>query len=129
MNALGATTDDYDYAVFHQPNPKFPRTVARRLGFSKEQIDTGILVGKIGNTYAGSSLLGLSAVLDQARPGARILLVSFGSGAGSDAFSIRTTKALTQRQGLAPMTQDYISRRTEIDYASYVRHRGKLLMT
>ena len=129
MKALGATTDDYDYAVFHQPNPKFPRTIARRLGFAKEQIDAGILVDKIGNTYAGSSMLGLSAVLDQARPGARILLVSFGSGAGSDAFSLRTTKALTQRQGLAPMTQDYISRRTEIDYASYVRHRGKLLMT
>jgi hydroxymethylglutaryl-CoA synthase len=128
MDALGTTASDYDYAVFHQPNPKFPRTVARRLGFSKEQIDAGLLVDVIGNTYAGSSMLGLTAVLDQAKPDARILLVSFGSGAGSDAFSIRTTKAIGDRQGLAPMTHDYVSRRVEIDYATYARYRGKLKM-
>ena len=128
MGALGTTASDYDYVVFHQPNPKFPRSVARRLGFSKEQLDPGLLVDVVGNTYAGSSLLGLTAVLDQAKPDNRILLVSFGSGAGSDAFSIRTTKALGQRQGLAPLTRDYVSRRVEIDYATYVRYRGKLQM-
>ena len=52
------------------------------LGFTQEQIKTGLLVPVIGNTYAGSSLIGLTAILDVAKPGDRILMVSFGSGAG-----------------------------------------------
>jgi hydroxymethylglutaryl-CoA synthase len=82
----------------------------------------------IGNTYAGSALIGLTATLDIANPGDRILLVSFGSGAGSDAFSISVTDAIRERQNLAPHTADYIARRTEIDYATYARLRGKLVM-
>jgi len=128
MEALDATPADYAYAVFHQPNLKFPRTVARRLGFTHEQTAPGLLVDEIGNTYAGSSLLGLTAILDQAQPGDRILLVSFGSGAGSDAISLRATEAIKERQDRAPTTRDYIARRTEIDYATYVRYRRKLRM-
>jgi hydroxymethylglutaryl-CoA synthase len=127
MELLGTTAEDYDYAIFHQPNVKFPSRVAKQLGFKPEQVETGMLSGEIGNVYAGSSMTGLTAVLDVAKPGARILLVSYGSGAGSDAFSIRTTDRLTERQGLAPSTRDYVARRTEIDYATYSRYRGKLL--
>jgi hydroxymethylglutaryl-CoA synthase len=73
-------------------------------------------------------VIGLTAILDQAQPGDHILMVSFGSGAGSDAFDITVTDKVTERAGLAPKTQDYIARRTEIDYATYVRFRGKLTM-
>lgn len=127
MALMGTTAEDYDYAIFHQPNVKFPSRVAKQLGFKPEQVEPGMLSGEIGNVYAGSSMTGLTAVLDVAKPDARILLVSYGSGAGSDAFSIRTTDRLTERQGLAPSTRDYVARRTEIDYATYSRYRGKLL--
>lgn len=122
----GAEPGDFAYAVFHQPNVKFPSRAGKILGFSKEQIETGLLCGRVGNVYAGSSLLGLSAVLDVAKPGDRILMVSYGSGAGSDAMILRATEAITERQGLAPKTEDYIARRTEIDYATYARYRNKL---
>lgn len=128
MDATGTTAADYRYAVFHQPNAKFPQRVAGMLGFNKEQIATGLLVPVIGNTYAGAALIGLSAVLDIAKPGDRILMVSFGSGAGSDAFALTVTDAITERQNKALHTQDYIDRRTEIDYAMYTRLRGKLVM-
>jgi hydroxymethylglutaryl-CoA synthase len=128
LAAMGATAADYRFAVFHQPNTKFPQRVAGMLGFKPEQIAPGLLVPVIGNTYAGASLIGLSATLDQAAPGDRILVVSFGSGAGSDAFSIRVTEAIEERRGLAPKTADYIARRTQIDYATYARYRGKLVM-
>ena len=98
------------------------------LGFTPEQIEPGLLVPLIGNTYAGAAIIGLSAVLDIAEPGDRILLVSFGSGAGSDAFDINITDAVDERRDRAPKTQDYIARRTEIDYATYSRFRGKLVM-
>jgi hydroxymethylglutaryl-CoA synthase len=128
MELTGTTAQDYRYAVFHQPNVKFPQRAGKLLGFTDEQIKTGLLVGVIGNTYAGSAMIGLTAVLDEAKPGDRILLVSFGSGAGSDAFALRVTDLITERQARAPKTQDYIARRTQIDYATYARFRGKLVM-
>jgi hydroxymethylglutaryl-CoA synthase len=128
MKATGTSASDYAYAVFHQPNSKFPQRVAKTLGFKPGQIKTGLLVPVIGNTYAGSALVGLTAILDVAGPDQRVLMVSFGSGAGSDAFCLRTTGLLAERQARAPQTQDYIARRTEIDYATYARFRGKLTM-
>ncbi len=128
MSCLGTTPGDYKWAIFHQPNTKFPQRVASQLGFSMEQIEPGLLVPVIGNTYAGAAIIGLTATLDIASPGDRILMVSFGSGAGSDAFDILVTDKLPERRERAPKTQDYIQRRTEIDYATYVRYRGKLAM-
>ena len=128
MAELGTQPADYTYAVFHQPNTKFPQRAAEILGFTPEQIKTGLLVPVIGNTYAGSSLIGLTAVLDEAKPGDRILMVSFGSGAGADAFSIRVTERILEARDRAPTTQDYIARRVVVDYATYVRYRHKLQM-
>jgi hydroxymethylglutaryl-CoA synthase len=107
---------------------KFPQRAAQMLGFTPEQIAAGLLVNEIGNTYAGSCMIGLTAILDEAKPGDRILMVSFGSGAGSDAFSITVTGQIASRQKLATKTRDYVARRVQIDYATYARYRKKLLM-
>jgi hydroxymethylglutaryl-CoA synthase len=128
MEEMGTQPSDYQYAVLHQPNTKFPQRAGQLLGFTPEQIKTGLLVPVIGNTYAGSSLIGLTAILDEAKPGDRVFMVSFGSGAGSDAFSIRVTDKIVEARDRAPRTQDYISRRKVVDYATYVRFRHKLQM-
>ena len=128
LEGLGRKPSDYRYVVLHQPNTKFPQRAAKMLGFKPEQIETGLLVSVIGNTYAGSSLIGLTAVLDEARPGDKVLVVSFGSGAGSDAFSLEITERIETARDRALKTREYIARRVQIDYATYVRYRGKLLM-
>ena len=126
LEALDMTPQDFTYAVFHQPNTKFPQRVAKMLGFTPEQIAPGLLVPRIGNTYSASALIGLTAILDVAQPGDRIFVTSFGSGAGSDAFALEVTEAILERRDRAPHTEEYIARRTEIDYGLYVRYRGKL---
>jgi len=126
MDMMGTKASDYTYAVFHQPNVKFPSRAAEMLGFNDEQIKPGLLAGLIGNVYSGSCMLGLTAILDQSNPGDRILMVSYGSGAGSDAFDIRVTERIEAVRNRAPLTQDYLRRRTQIDYATYCRYRGKL---
>lgn len=128
MEQLGTTAKDYQWAVFHQPNTKFPQKAGQMLGFSPEQIAPGLLVTTIGNTYSGSCIIGLTAILDIAQPGDRILLSSFGSGAGSDAMDITVTEKILERRDKATKTQEYIARRTEIDYATYARYRGKITM-
>ena len=126
MNKIGTKPEDYDYAVFHQPNGKFPVRVSRILGFSKKQIEPGLIVPMIGNTYSASCLIGLAATLDVARPGERIFVTSFGSGAGSDAFSIKVTERIDQIRSRAPSVRDYIGKAEYLDYAMYAKHKGKL---
>jgi hydroxymethylglutaryl-CoA synthase len=128
MESLGTSPEDYAAAVFHQPNPKFPERAARVLGFRPEQTRGGLLCPMVGNTYAGSSMLGLTAILDEAHPGDRVLLVSFGSGAGSDAISLRVTEKIKERRDGVPRTQAYVQRAKAIDYGTYVRYRRKLHM-
>jgi len=126
MEKLGVKKDDFDYVVLHMPNAKFPMRAAKILGFEKEKYLPGLIVTKIGNAYSGSSLLGLCATLDIAEPGQRILLTSYGSGAGSDSFSIIVTDEILQRRELAKKTGWYVNRKEYIDYGTYAMMRGKL---
>ena len=125
MKRLGTTPKDYDYAIFHEPNGKFPLEAASILGFEKEKVLPGLVVMKIGNTYSGSSLLGLAAVLDRAKAGDRILMTSYGSGAGSDSFSMVVTNKIEERKGLAPSVEYYINKKEYVDYALYARFRNQ----
>jgi len=126
MEELGLKPSDFSHVVFHQPNVKFPLRACKMLGFTAEQVRHGLVVNEIGNTYAGSSMIGLAAALDAAKPGERVLVVSFGSGAGSDAFSIVVTDLIEERRGRAPLVRDLISRKAYLDYAQYAKFRGKI---
>ncbi|MEO2240956.1 MAG: hydroxymethylglutaryl-CoA synthase [Euryarchaeota archaeon] len=126
MEELDLSPEDFDYAVFHQPNGKFPRRVGQKLGFKPEQIEPSIVVDKIGNTYSGSSLLGFVRVLDQAEPGDRILLVSYGSGAGSDAFSFVVTDRIEKVRERAPLLEEYLRDRVYVTYGEYAKMKRKL---
>lgn len=126
----GTDATDYTYAVFHQPNAKFPTRAAQVLGFTLDQIRPGLLVPRIGNTYSGSSPLGLVATLDIAEPGDRIFVCSYGSGSGSDAFDIRVTDAIENEidRSKAPTIEELLRSVRYLDYALYARHKGKILV-
>jgi hydroxymethylglutaryl-CoA synthase len=127
FEGLNLNASDFTYAVFHQPNTKFPQKVAKMLGFTKEQIRYGLLAPQVGNTYAGASVLGLTDILDRANPGERIMIASFGSGAGSDAFSFMVTDKIKNAVNRAPRTQQYVDRAIKINYGKYARWRKKIL--
>jgi len=125
LERIGTKPSDYKYAVFHQPNGKFPVKVGKMLGFTNDQIKTGLLTPRIGNTYSGSTPLGLAAILDVASPNDRIFAVSYGSGAGSDGFDITVTEKIMEING-NPTVESFIADSKIIDYATYVRYRKKL---
>ncbi len=127
MEIMGTKPEDYTYAVFHQPNGKFPTRAAKQLGFKDEQIKQGLIVPYIGNTYSGSMITGLSAILDIAKPDDRILAVAFGSGAGSDAFHIEVTKRMDDfPREKAKFVWDQINAAKFIDYATYAKFKRKI---
>ncbi len=121
--------EDFTYAVFHMPNGKFPMSAGKRLGFKREQMEPGWIVPLMGNTYSASSPTAFSATLDIAKPGDLILLVSFGSGAGSDAFIFKVTERINEVREKAEKVKDMLTRSPiYLDYGRYAKFRGKIIM-
>ncbi|MCD6229177.1 MAG: hydroxymethylglutaryl-CoA synthase [Candidatus Diapherotrites archaeon] len=127
LEKTGESIEEFDHVVFHQPNGKFPNAVAKILGVPKEKLTAGLKVVDFGNTYSGATPLGIAAVLDICKAGDKILATSFGSGAGSDSFSITATdKLLEKRKTQKTTVQKYIDNKKYINYAIYAKYRKKI---
>lgn len=123
----GIKANEVDYFVFHQPNGKFPLEAAKKMGIDPEKVKPGLMTPYIGNTYSGASMIGLCAVLDIAKPGQKIVVSSFGSGAGSDSFLLETTDLLPKKRERVPHPLKwYVDQKKYLDYGLYVKHRRKL---
>lgn len=134
LTETNTTITDYDHIVFHMPNGKFPLSAAKVLGATNEQLKTGFIVKYVGNLYSACSLVGLANILDIAKPDERILLVSYGSGAGSDAIGFQITKQILKyRKNIKKQlpydknVMDQINNKTYLSYGQYLRHANKLL--
>jgi hydroxymethylglutaryl-CoA synthase len=123
MEKLGLQPGDVDYFVTHQPNPQFPVKVAKQLGFKNEQYAVSLQVNKFGNTYSGCSPAGLAAVLDIAKPEERILITSYGSGAGSDAYLLRTTRQLVDKRQRQKLNVQFQAENPFVEYVDYTTYR------
>ena len=126
LEELGTKPSDYDFATFHQPNTKFPLTVAKMLGFSSEQVEVSLICKDIGNAYSASSMLGLAQILNHANAGDKIFMTSYGSGAGSDAFSFEVTDEIEEVKTYPYNVDHYIQNSEFIDYGLYARYKGLL---
>jgi hydroxymethylglutaryl-CoA synthase len=129
LERTGILPSEFRYAVFHMPNGKFPLSVGAQLGFRRDQLETGWVVPTMGNTYSGSSPTGLAAILDEAAPDDLILITSFGSGAGSDAFVLRATDRLPTVRDRAPTVRAMLDgSRRYLTYGEYAKYREKIRM-
>jgi len=123
MQKAKLKVDDIDHVAFHTPNGKFPTRAGEILKFPKEKLQDSLIVSKIGNTYSAASMLVLTHILDKAKPNERILLTSFGSGAGSDAFIFRVTNNIKKLKQ-ARTTKSYMDDRRYVSYAAYRKLAG-----
>ncbi len=129
LKKSGMKPEDFKHAVFHMPNGKFPQMAGKRLGFTKKQLEVGWIAPWMGNTYSGSSPTGLAAILDVAKPGDKIFMVSFGSGAGSDGFIFKVTDKILKVQNKAVKLRDMLDKgKIYLDYGEYAKFRGKIIL-
>ena len=80
-------------------------------------------MAKFGNTYSGSSPTGLASILDNAKAYDRIMIVSYGSGAGSDAYSFVVTNQIAQKRRRQKFTIERQSENEFIEYVDYTTYR------
>jgi hydroxymethylglutaryl-CoA synthase len=123
MESLRTKPSEITYFVAHQPNPQFPVRVAKELGFKPEQYEVSLAVKKFGNTYSGCSPIGLAAVLDIAKPEERVMIVSYGSGAGSDAYVFRVTNDILEKRSRQKVTVKSQAENQFITYVDYPTYR------
>ncbi len=137
---------DFDYITFHQPSGYMPLKVCKalaqprmevgcdpnvqdRLRISMDDVEKKVkpwfTVLETGNTYAASTPIAISTILDEASPGENILAVSYGSGAYTIATWLHVEEGITNKRGRVPTVHEYLSRRREIDFKTYADYLGE----
>ncbi len=122
LKKLGTKPEDYAHVVIQQPDAKTPGSVAGKLMFNDAQMASGLVSVNLGDLGAASTTVGLVAALDAAKVGDRIIMISYGSGAGSDAVSL---KVVSDRKPV-PSFKDQLEKKEYIDYIQYVKLKGAL---
>lgn len=100
-----------------------PQTIAKRLGIPPEAVaDT--MTATIGDTGAAHPLLMLSAALEAAGPGEKILVVGFGQGA--DVLLFETTEAIATATCRGALSKAFSRKQSDDNYMRFLFHRGLL---
>jgi len=123
MKKLGRKPEDYQHVVIQQPDARVPSTVAARMNFTDAQLSSGLISKMVGDLGAASTIVGLAAALDASKVGDRIMVISYGSGAGSDALSL---KVVSERRATVRV-QEELDRKEYIDYVKYLKIKGAIV--
>ena len=109
-----------DIVVLYASDLRRHKEMVSRLGLNEAQIQNPML-DTVGNTGTASVLMMLSAALESAKPGQRILVVNYGSGA--DAFLLRVTEEVTKFKPKHGISAFLESKRLLDSYHKYLRWR------
>jgi hydroxymethylglutaryl-CoA synthase len=123
LKKLGRKPEEYQHVVIQQPDARVPATVAARMSFTDLQLASGLVSKSIGDLGAASVPVALAAALDAAKVGDKIMVISYGSGAGSDALSF---KVVGDRKS-SPSFQAEADRKEYIDYVKYLKLKGAIV--
>ena len=123
MERNNLTPQDFSRAVFYGPDARRHQEMAERLGFDATQVQDPMF-GSVGDTGAAFSLMMLAASLENAKPGDRMLLASYGGGA--EAFLLEVSKEFEGGRGVKSYVE---SKRAIKSYKTYLRWRELVEMT
>jgi hydroxymethylglutaryl-CoA synthase len=112
---------DFDHIALYAPDARSHATVARASGVDKEALQSP-LFGQLGNAGTAFAPLQLIAILENAAPDARILIVNFGSGA--DAMAFRTADPIKKFEPRRDVSWNLARRRVVSRYDDYIKAKG-----
>ncbi len=115
------TPKDFAKAAFYAPDGRMHRDMARSLGLDAKTQVQDPLFDKVGNTGAAFALMTLVGALEEARPGDRILLASYGDGA--DAHILRVTEEIEKIADRKSITRNLESKLMLDNYGKYIKFR------
>ena len=96
LEATDLARKDIAAVVFHSPVLSLRRALEKALGFQPQQYLAESLQAKLGNTGSPAIFLDLCRALSQAKPGDKLVMLNFGSGA--DAILLEVTEHIQRFQ-------------------------------
>jgi 3-hydroxy-3-methylglutaryl CoA synthase len=120
LEKCGTKLKDINKAVFYAPDLRRHRQMAGMLGLKPEQVQEPFFE-KMGNTGTAFSLMLLVAALEDAAPGDRLLLASYGDGA--DVFLLQATDKIKNIKGRRGMKDNLASKMIMRHYDDYLAYR------
>jgi len=111
---------DISKVCFYGPNTRRHQELAKIMGFAPQQVQDPLL-DAVGNTGTAHPLMTLVSALEEAKPGDRILLVSWGNG--SDAIVLRATDQIEKIKDRRGMKGHLQVKRVLDNYGKYLRWR------
>ncbi|MBL8967272.1 MAG: hypothetical protein JNG85_09695 [Spirochaetaceae bacterium] len=122
-------TGPSDYAKFVVPQKTGVRALMTmgKCGLDMMQVLPYVLTQMIGDAGAAQSFLALAHILDWAEAGELVGVADYGSGAGCDVWSLRTTEALAASRDGAGTVLSQIEDKLMVDYATMLKLEQKLI--
>ncbi|HEY6471307.1 MAG TPA: OB-fold domain-containing protein [Acidimicrobiales bacterium] len=129
LKDAGVSEGDIDHAIVTGLHARATKAAAAGLGV-RDGVLAPDLLGSVGNLGAAHAAVALCDVLERARPGQVIAVLSLADGA--DAFVFRTTPALAEAQrareeaGVPSVAEQVAAGRDDLPYASFLTWRAQL---
>ena len=120
LQAFDMEPGDFTKAIFGSPNPVYLSGAAKAAGFDPKVQAVDPLWGMIGNTGSAHSLILLCAALDEAKPGDKLLWVSYGDGCDVLTLTVTDEIAKIQKRQIVKRLLDSKAYTT---YQKYLRWR------
>ncbi len=120
--------EDISCLAVSEPDGKSSADVAKSMKFKPEAVSATTLSPMVGDTGSASPLIALAAGLDKAKADEKILVASYGSGAGSDAFLVTATKGIDEkRERISAVANCFEENYKQyIEYIQYEKIKGRL---
>lgn len=112
---------DFTRIIFPDLYPREHAAIMKRLGAESRQIQTSLL-DKVGDTGSASPLMMLVAALEEAKPGDKILIASFGNG--SDAMFFQVTENIKNVAGRRGVRKNLEMKKELASYEKYLAFRN-----
>jgi len=124
LKKLGKKPEDFTQVVLQQPDARLPGLAAKSIGVKPDKMALGTIVTALGDLGSASTFVGLAGILDKAKAGDKILLVSYGSGSSS-AVSMVVGAGIEKCKRVTTL-EKYLKRKQYIDYVTYLKLAGTI---
>lgn len=120
LSKIEMQPSDFDKVILPAPDLREYLRLAKRLGFSPEQVQDPLLL-EVGDCGTAQVLLLLAAVLERARPGDRLLIANYANGA--DAMALTVTEEILKKRAVTSVEALLSARREFKEYSRFLSYR------